>query len=58
VAGHTDTVVKARYSRGGRAAIRLAKEHLRYAMHRSNEQGQRQYREVWDGTGVLDKTTA
>jgi type IV secretory pathway VirD2 relaxase len=58
VAGRTDSVVKARFSRGGKAAVKRAKEHLRYAVHRSNEQGQRQYREVWDREGQLDKTTA
>jgi hypothetical protein len=58
VAGRTDTIVKARYSRGGKAALKLAKGRLRYAVHRSNEQGQRQYREVWDRDGRLDKTTA
>jgi len=58
VAGRTDTVVKARFSRGGAAALKLAKEHLRYAVHRANEQGQRQYREVWDRAGEIDKPTA
>ena len=58
MAGRTDTVVKARFSRGGTAALKLAKEHLRYAVHRVNELGQRQYREVWDRDGLLDKTTA
>jgi type IV secretory pathway VirD2 relaxase len=53
-----DTVVKARYDRGLTAGIRLAKEHLRYAVHRTNEHGQRQYREVWDRAGALDKATA
>jgi hypothetical protein len=47
VAGRTDTIVKARYSRGGNTALKLAKGHLRYAVHRTNERGQRQYREVW-----------
>ncbi len=46
MAGRTDTIVKARYSRGGKAALKLAKGHLRYAVHRTNDQGQRQYREV------------
>jgi hypothetical protein len=58
VAGRTDTIVKARYSRGGKAALKLAKGHLRYAVHRTNEQGQRQYREVWDRDGRIDKLTA
>ncbi len=58
MAGRTDTIVKARYSRGGKAALKLAKGHLRYAVHRTNEQGQRQYREVWDRDGTLDKETA
>jgi hypothetical protein len=39
-------------------ALQRAKAHLRYAVHRANDQGQRQYREVWDRDGVLDKTTA
>ncbi|MBV9602598.1 MAG: hypothetical protein JOZ87_37865 [Chloroflexi bacterium] len=54
----SDTIVKARYSRGSTAALKLVKEHLRYAVHRANEHGQRQYREVWDRAGVLDKPTA
>jgi len=58
VAGRTDTIVKARYSRGDKAALKLAKGHLRYAVHRTNDQGQRQYREVWDRDGTLDKATA
>jgi hypothetical protein len=58
VAGRTDTVVKARYSRGDRAALKHAKGHLRYAVHRANDQGQRQYREVWDRDANVDKTTA
>jgi hypothetical protein len=43
--------VKARYSRGLKAALQLAKDHVRYAVHRCNEHGQRQYREVWDRDG-------
>ncbi|MBV9544731.1 MAG: hypothetical protein JOY61_10165 [Chloroflexi bacterium] len=58
MAGRSDTVVKARYSRGGQAALKLTKEHLRYAVHRANEQGQRQYREVWDRAGQIDKSAA
>jgi hypothetical protein len=50
--------VKARYDRGLSAAVRLAKAHLRYAVHRTNERGQRQYREVWDRDGTLSKQTA
>jgi hypothetical protein len=38
--------------------VRLAKEHLRYAVHRTNERGERQYREVWDRDGTLSKQTA
>lgn len=57
MAGRTDTVVKARYSQG-RGALRLAKGHVRYAVHRTNEHGQRQYREIWDRDGHLDKLTA
>jgi len=58
VAGRTLSVVKARYSRGLAAGLRLAKGHVRYAVHRSNEQGQRQYREIWDRSATLDKQTA
>ena len=54
MAGRSDTVVKAHYSRGGQAALKLAKEHLRYAVHRANEQGQRQYREVWDRASAFE----
>jgi hypothetical protein len=50
--------VKARYDRGLTAGVRLAKEHLRYAVHRTNEHGQRQYRQVWDREGTLSKQTA
>jgi hypothetical protein len=50
--------VKARYDRGLGAAVRLAKQHLRYAVHRTNEHGQRQYREVWDRDGRLEKREA
>jgi hypothetical protein len=50
--------VKARYDRGLSAGVRLAKQHLRYAVHRTNEHGQRQYREVWDRDGTLSKQTA
>ncbi len=53
--GQPDTIVKARYSRGGAASLRLAKGHVRYAVHRTNEHGDRQYREVWDAAGTLDK---
>jgi len=58
VAGHTGTIVKARYSRGLKAALQLAKGHVRYAVHRCNEQGQRQYREVWDRDGGIGKAAA
>jgi len=58
VAGHTGTIVKARYSRGLKAALQLAKGHVRYAVHRCNEQGQRQYREVWDRNGGIGKLGA
>ena len=50
--------MKARYDRGLTAGVRLAKEHLRYAVHRTNEHGQRQYREVWARGGTLSKQTA
>lgn len=50
--------MKARYDRGHGAGVRLAKQHLRYAVHRTNEHGQRQYREVWDREGTLSKQTA
>jgi hypothetical protein len=53
-----DTVVKARYSRGVTSAITLAKGHVRYAVHRTNQAGRRQYRERWDADGRLDKQTA
>jgi type IV secretory pathway VirD2 relaxase len=58
VAGTPGTVVKARYSRGLKAARQLAKGHVRYAVHRCNEQGQRQYREVWDRDGAVGKLRA
>jgi hypothetical protein len=58
VARRTDTVVKARYSRGVASAIRLAKGHVRYAVHRPNEQGRRQYRELWDRDGRISRQTA
>jgi len=58
VSGLTDTIVKARYDRGLSAGVRLAKQHVRYAVHRTNEHGQRQYREVWDRDGTLSKQTA
>ena len=54
----TGTVVKARYSRGVRSAIALAKGHVRYAVHRANEAGRRQYRELWDHDGRISKQTA
>jgi hypothetical protein len=57
-ARHTDTAVKARYSRGVRAAIRLAKDHVRNAVHHPDEQGQRQYRELWDRDGRISKQAA
>jgi hypothetical protein len=57
VARRTDTVVKARYSRGVASAIRLAKGHVRYAVHRPNEQGRRQYRELWDRDGRISRQT-
>jgi len=40
----------------GRAS--LAKGHVRYAVHRCNEHGQHQYREVWDGEGRVGKQGA
>ncbi len=49
------TVVKARYSRGAGAA---EKGHVRYAVHRSDELGQRQYREVWGPDGARTKDNA
>jgi type IV secretory pathway VirD2 relaxase len=58
VAGTPGTIVKARYSRGLKAARQLAKGHIRYAVHRCNEQGQRQYREVWDRDGAVGKRGA
>jgi hypothetical protein len=58
VAGQPSTVVKARYSRGLKAALQLAKGHVRYAVHRCNEQGERQYREVWDRDGRIGKLAA
>jgi hypothetical protein len=58
VARGTGTVVKARYSRGVRSAITLAKGHVRYAVHRAHEAGRRQYRELWDQAGGLDKQAA
>ena len=58
MAGYTGTVVKARHSRGLKAALQLAKGHVRYAVHRCNEQGQRQYREVWDRNGGIGKLGA
>jgi hypothetical protein len=58
VARRTDTVVKARYSRGLTSAIRLAKGHVRYAVHRPNEHGRRQYRELWDRDGRISRQTA
>jgi hypothetical protein len=58
VARRTDTIVKARYSRGLASAIRLAKGHVRYAVHRPNEQGRRQYRELWDRDGRISRQTA
>jgi hypothetical protein len=58
VARGTDTVVKARYSRGLHAAIRLAKDHVRYAVHRPDEHGRRQYRELWDRDGQISKQVA
>jgi hypothetical protein len=50
--------VKARYSRGVASAIRLAKGHVRYAVHRPNEHGRRQYRELWDRAGRISRQTA
>jgi hypothetical protein len=58
MAGSVGAVVKASYSRGAAAALRLAKGHVRYAVHRCNEHGQRQYREVWDGEGRVGKQGA
>ena len=49
------TVVKASYSRGAGAAD---KGHVRYAVHRSDEQGQRQYRQVWGPEGARTKDDA
>lgn len=56
--GQPDTVVKARCDRGLGAAVRLAKQHLRYAVHRTNEHGQRQYREVWDRANEILKAAS
>jgi hypothetical protein len=50
--------VKARYSRGLKAAVQLAKGHVRYAVHRCDERGERQYREVWDRDGRITKLGA
>jgi hypothetical protein len=58
MAGSVGAVVKASYSRGAVAALRLAKGHVRYAVHRCNEHGQRQYREIWDSEGGLGKQAA
>jgi hypothetical protein len=58
MAGSLGAVVKASYSRGAAAAVRLAKGHVRYAVHRCNEHGQRQYREVWGGDGRIGKQGA
>jgi hypothetical protein len=58
VAGRTDTLVKARFSRGLSAAIRLAKEHVRYGVHRPDEHGLRQYRDLWDRDGRISKQAA
>src|SRR5256885_10933607 len=58
MAGSVGAVVKASYSRGAAAALQLAKGHVRYAVHRCNEQGQRQYREVWDRDGRIGKAGA
>jgi hypothetical protein len=49
------TVVKARYSRGAGGSD---KGHVRYAVHRSDEQGQRQYRQVWGPDGARTKDDA
>jgi hypothetical protein len=49
------TVVKARYSRGAGAAD---KGHVRYAVHRSDELGQRAYRDVWGPDGARTKDDA
>jgi hypothetical protein len=40
------------------SAIRLAKGHVRYAVHRPNEHGRRQYRELWDRDGRISRQTA
>jgi len=58
MAGSVGAVVKASYSRGAAAALRLTKGHVRYAVHRCNEHGQRQYREVWGGEGRVGKQGA
>ena len=58
MAGRTDTVVKARFSRGLGVAIRLAKEHVRYGVHRPDEHGLRQYRDLWDRDGRISKQAA
>lgn len=53
------SVVKARYSRGGSgSSMAAAKGHVRYAVHRSDELGQRQYRAVWGADGELSKADA
>jgi hypothetical protein len=58
VAGRTDTIVKVRSSRGLSAAIRLAKAHVRYAVHRPDEHGLRHYRDLWDHYGRISKQAA
>ena len=58
MAGGTDTIVKARSGRGLSAAIRLAKAHVRYAVHRPDEHGLRQYRDLWDCDGRISKQAA
>jgi len=52
------TIVKAHYSRGDRASLSLAKRHVRYAVHRTTERGQSQYRDVYDRDGRLSKLDA
>ncbi len=49
-------VVKAHYGRGA-AAITPAKDHVRYMVHRSDEWGNRQHRDIW-GNVEVDKRAA
>jgi len=53
----TLSVVKTHYGRGP-GSVPLAKRHVRYAVHRTDELGRRQWRQVWDRQGALDKQEA